>query len=298
LRPTGLIGYIENATGAIRHAGASGCDSHEASDLMPEPVPAPPLMFCLNCAYCLHGLSEQRCPECGRQFDPEKPATFSIRPIGRLAAYLLTPPGWVLHVYVILSSGCLLWLFSNPASSLWGWLFGLLMWSPLALFWGGRLFAYVLARILYCPRRKETVGSVSRWLAAPGLVLLAVLLIRANVPMLVRFRLSLPEIEQLRLQTMKLRAPSPSPTDPRKSQMFAVLPLTRKVGSFSTERAVAIDGDFQLWLRHDDLRWKYRFEYLQDDPSCPKDGEWHTVHERWADRRWIQGHWYLWRNVP
>lgn len=33
-------------------------------------------MYCRQCDYNLHGLSEQRCPECGRTFDPSDPNTF------------------------------------------------------------------------------------------------------------------------------------------------------------------------------------------------------------------------------
>jgi hypothetical protein len=33
-------------------------------------------MRCLGCSYALDGLPEARCPECGRTFDPSKPATF------------------------------------------------------------------------------------------------------------------------------------------------------------------------------------------------------------------------------
>jgi len=31
---------------------------------------------CLGCGYDLHGLPENRCPECGRPFDPEDPRTY------------------------------------------------------------------------------------------------------------------------------------------------------------------------------------------------------------------------------
>lgn len=33
-------------------------------------------MRCLFCRYPLEGLSSNRCPECGREFDPHDPATF------------------------------------------------------------------------------------------------------------------------------------------------------------------------------------------------------------------------------
>jgi len=35
-------------------------------------------MRCLNCKYDLRQLSEHRCPECGREFDPDDPQTFEL----------------------------------------------------------------------------------------------------------------------------------------------------------------------------------------------------------------------------
>lgn len=35
---------------------------------------------CLDCAYCLFGLADSRCPECGRPFDLTDPSTFSTKP--------------------------------------------------------------------------------------------------------------------------------------------------------------------------------------------------------------------------
>jgi hypothetical protein len=34
---------------------------------------------CLGCGYILDGLPENRCPECGRPFDPNKPTTYVTR---------------------------------------------------------------------------------------------------------------------------------------------------------------------------------------------------------------------------
>lgn len=38
----------------------------------------PAEMYCIDCKYQLKGLTENRCPECGREFDPDSPLTFSI----------------------------------------------------------------------------------------------------------------------------------------------------------------------------------------------------------------------------
>ena len=36
--------------------------------------------YCLQCSYILEGLTENRCPECGRPFDPEQSSTYTTRP--------------------------------------------------------------------------------------------------------------------------------------------------------------------------------------------------------------------------
>ena len=41
---------------------------------------ARPTMFCRKCGYALVGLSSNRCPECGRDFDPAKPKSFLAHP--------------------------------------------------------------------------------------------------------------------------------------------------------------------------------------------------------------------------
>lgn len=43
-----------------------------ASDMKPEEE----IKRCLGCRYVLDWLPENRCPECGRRFDPEDPTTF------------------------------------------------------------------------------------------------------------------------------------------------------------------------------------------------------------------------------
>lgn len=46
----------------------------------PTDTPAQPAIHCRQCGYMLAGLSEPRCPECGRRFDPERRSTFDRRP--------------------------------------------------------------------------------------------------------------------------------------------------------------------------------------------------------------------------
>jgi hypothetical protein len=37
---------------------------------------SPETIHCLGCGYDLRGLTENRCPECGRPFDPDDPGTY------------------------------------------------------------------------------------------------------------------------------------------------------------------------------------------------------------------------------
>lgn len=51
---------------------------------------------CLDCAYCLLGLPEPRCPECGRAFDLTDPSTYSTKP--PLIRWRLWLPGLLLAI--------------------------------------------------------------------------------------------------------------------------------------------------------------------------------------------------------
>ena len=39
------------------------------------------MMRCLSCNYDLRNLPEHRCPECGREFDPNDASTFLSEPV-------------------------------------------------------------------------------------------------------------------------------------------------------------------------------------------------------------------------
>jgi len=53
-------------------------------------------MYCLSCGYVLLGLSEGRCPECGRPFDPDNVCTFRRFPRGESRGLVVLAYGWLL----------------------------------------------------------------------------------------------------------------------------------------------------------------------------------------------------------
>jgi hypothetical protein len=80
---------------------------------------------CRGCNYSLRGLSHFRCPECGREFDPERPRTMKVgRPLDRFAPQLLRPMGrlprvimWALTVAGVIGPA---WLVpSEDVACLW-----------------------------------------------------------------------------------------------------------------------------------------------------------------------------------
>jgi hypothetical protein len=78
----------------------------------PGSKPSRPTMWCRKCGYPLDGLSENRCPECGREFDPDNKRSYLSWPfrVGRTfstaAAFsfvfaVLTAMLWVRSYYVV-----------------------------------------------------------------------------------------------------------------------------------------------------------------------------------------------------
>ena len=45
-------------------------------------IPPNPTRWCKQCSYPLNGVLDNSCPECGKFFDSQNPATFSIDPAG------------------------------------------------------------------------------------------------------------------------------------------------------------------------------------------------------------------------
>lgn len=73
----------------------------------------PGATFCRTCGYCLHGLPENRCPECGNPFDPADPKTFLPRPPRRVLRRVVWAAVLVVVVVLPFAGG---WTYFW-----WGW---------------------------------------------------------------------------------------------------------------------------------------------------------------------------------
>ena len=112
----------------------------------------PEIMCCLGCGYDLRGLPEDRCPECGRVFDPGDSATFLCRQ-GDGRKYL---------------AAALLGLFGMIAPIMMAGLLGLafpgqiLGWAAFAMFATGLLTTVVVLGVSIKRLRKPPAATVRR----------------------------------------------------------------------------------------------------------------------------------------
>jgi hypothetical protein len=102
----------------------------------------------MACNYNLHGLTDPRCPECGRAFDPADLSSFAIRPLSPIARLVLRTRNWT--VLLFLTAAFLSWLASYCmpgrwsavcAACAWIW-FSLLM----LILWQFGLFHFFVSR--------------------------------------------------------------------------------------------------------------------------------------------------------
>jgi hypothetical protein len=130
----------------------------------------PETMYCLSCGYDLRGLPENRCPECGRAFDPNKPTTYITR-VESGRRYLLLAS---LGIIAVGLAFMVAWLADRcdtvlPFSEWWTLL------GPLLLVAGLCLQFYVLVVSIVAFRRPRATREHSGcWLGALILSLLTV----------------------------------------------------------------------------------------------------------------------------
>lgn len=158
---------------------------------------------CLDCHYQLRGLSEPRCPECGREYDPKDPTTYWLRSTSLFGRTLFTKPSrsgnWLFTIATIF----VVYAKSEPLGFQMGWSccsFFLLM-PALLIFgawWIAKTFTYfrVMAISREFAEEKSKFWS-RRWLTVPVCVVIAATcMISRPWPLTVRFHLSRPAFEQ------------------------------------------------------------------------------------------------------
>ena len=171
-----------------------------------DPLPAaPPLQagLCLDCYYPLRDLGENRCPECGRPFDPRLPRTMNMggRP-GPVARLFLRAVPWPVMVFAALPLLPLLWIATDPM--IYG-MFGEYLLSgftlvPVAAVCAGWLG--IKSWLVQRHGQPESVlkADVRRWRPVGWFAAGVVLLVLLKVPLRVAFLASRPALERVAAQ--------------------------------------------------------------------------------------------------
>lgn len=123
----------------------------------PDPIEPPEDARCLGCAYALRGLTAQRCPECGREFDPADAWTMNVgRPHGRLVPALLVPVGAPTFAASVVAAGLVFWWIAGLPETPLAMALASLLWFAIYAY---RLVRFAtlraLARIYRQPVRRE-----------------------------------------------------------------------------------------------------------------------------------------------
>lgn len=156
----------------------------------------PPEARCIDCKYALRGLHENRCPECGRGFDPADRSTFLCGPTMGSWRSLARPPSVVECAVASILGLIFVCGSSSPAY----------LESPLVFFatcLGGPLFgmivlAYVIRLFLTFEGRREIRFAPAhshrhprrRWCYTPFVILIVGSVFVYPWPLVIRFLLS------------------------------------------------------------------------------------------------------------
>jgi len=129
--------------------------------------------LCLGCNYPLRGLRSNRCPECGRPFDPDDPWTMNIgRPMPPLVRRFIAPPARPAWIVFFVAIGAILWGSAWLAGGQFVLILGLLLLGMNVIYRGVRLaISGALARhyLQPIPRRPGLFGNP----LAPTFILIA-----------------------------------------------------------------------------------------------------------------------------
>ena len=158
-------------------------------------VTIPESARCWGCGYSLRGLGENRCPECGRGFEPADAESYrhaGTRPwwVDSLAR---PPVLFVIWVQVAWALGMMV-AFSVPGGNFPGDALLLLLGCVLGIWWVVRA---LLALAVFVSFRAEMRGRwrhVRRWAALPVITCVTAMLLYFQVPLLARFLVSLPSL--------------------------------------------------------------------------------------------------------
>lgn len=227
------------------------------------------LPHCLKCGYSLTGLTEPRCPECGREFDPLDPRSFQIGPLNRLQRAALAAPGRIFNGAAVATA-----ILTCAAAAPPGGYFLLILivvkaWIVLAAVWVVRS----ILRGIAASRANATLSKADarRWAFAPTAFLATILLVVLSAPFWFTYWVSRPFMDSVAQQS--------------RSEM----PNAPMIGLYPVARIERIEGGIRFRIWGGGFLNETGFAYCPDHPP-PAYGEdlYKHVSDGWYS--WIE-HW-------
>jgi hypothetical protein len=250
-------------------------DRESRAHAMPMPLPDDSNARCLSCGYLLRGLTENRCPECGRPFDPNDPRTVNLgRQVGPVARLWLRPPGWPLNVMCAFWMCVVLWGNTSPGGyfglQLFGISFGLLV-------GGVWLLRFVVAWILAAKHHQPTFRpwrASLRWAVMPLLIAIVASSVWTHTPARLCFWISRPCMDRLARQVMSAPATAPRPA---------------WVGLYPIQDARVVPGGMRFIVRGAGFMDRAGFAFSPSGPPPNLGGEdcYTPIRDGWYE--WAQG---------
>lgn len=240
---------------------------NRACAVLPDDSPA----RCRACGYALRGLTEPRCPECGRAFDPADSRTVYLgRVPGWFARLLLRPPGWPLQSCLTLLALLALFSVSTPGGY---FLVDLLAYFGLAVLgfvWLMRLVLAIAAAVYY----RHALARAWRWALVPVAIAVVIVLVRARVPLRLRFELSHGALDRLAAGVVS------GTVDPNDV-------VGHWVGTYPVERVERLPGGMRFIVRDTGFLYAGGFAYSPGQaPTVVGEDRYHHIAGPWYE--WLE----------
>ena len=228
--------------------------------------------YCLGCNYGLKGLPENRCPECGREFDPENPATFShANSMGDVARFFSKPIGWPTNAaaIAILALGLVASLYPGGVFSIIAASF--VAWLVIGTVFFIRVLGFACVTVFHRIRKGRS-DNHPKWLIVPGCFLLWLGLMITEVPAKVFFLANKSALNRFARQVTTL---PPGTTMP-----------DQWIGAYPAKSIETFHSGFEFMIKGAGFLDDYGFAYsAQGPPQAVSDDCYDPLGDNW----------YLWR---
>ena len=239
----------------------------------PDGTHAPPPIQprCRTCDYVLSGLAENRCPECGRPFDPNDPRTMNIgRTPGPIAKKLLALPSTSTIVISVFVGAITLVACSAPGGYFHLLVLVFVAWMLLLCAWLAR---WTITSFLAHYYRRTVFKEPGAWRAhaiVPVVFAATLTITISGFPARLTFWFSRPSLNTLATQFTSAGKISGAPT---------------WIGLFPVDPVQRVAGGFRFIVRGSGFMDRYGFAYLPNGPPGDQPQDVYSLYS---------GPWYIW----